>query len=375
MQVRCQNCGWSCTLEQNAIARAIAEAQARYTQFHTFDCPQCASPIRLEVVELQRRLPEDYPLPEVKLAPPPPPAALTARAAATPPAPLTTNVAVVPKWDPKQKREVTQFAFRLVLIVALAGWILALYWLIARPVTEVQAQPLPAGIDLALILAPVLAAAAGIERFLETIFDTIERNWLTLVAYLGRGLRWLHSAESELQQARKWLADISAEAQRLLAQVPTTPEQLQALIPDQLDQGKTIEELEKELMALAQQRLQMANDLMAMAEKRLADAERELAAGVLSPAYKNAKRAASIVLGLWFGLIVATAGQMQMFAMLGIDLVPARVDIFITGLVIGSGTYPVHSLVGLLQQAKDTLDSTQSYLKEKGVHLRQMTGG
>jgi hypothetical protein len=63
-----------------------------------------------------------------------------------------------------------------------------------------------------------------------------------------------------------------------------------------------------------------------------------------------------------------------MFAMLGIGAVPARVDVLITGLVIGSGSYPVHSLVGLLQQAKDTLDSTQSYLKARSADLSRLTG-
>jgi len=35
--------------------------------------------------------------------------------------------------------------------------------------------------------------------------------------------------------------------------------------------------------------------------------------------------------------------------------------VLITGLVIGSGSYPVHSLVGILQQGKDTLDSVKGY--------------
>ena len=61
------------------------------------------------------------------------------------------------------------------------------------------------------------------------------------------------------------------------------------------------------------------------------------------------------------GVIVAALSQLQMFAMLGIGLVPARIDVLITGLVIGSGAYPVHSLVGILQQGKDTLDSVKGY--------------
>ena len=61
------------------------------------------------------------------------------------------------------------------------------------------------------------------------------------------------------------------------------------------------------------------------------------------------------------GVVVAALGQIQMFAMLGIGAVPARIDVLITGLVIGSGSYPVHSLLGILQQGKDTLDSVKGF--------------
>jgi len=30
-----------------------------------------------------------------------------------------------------------------------------------------------------------------------------------LVAYFGRGLRWLKSAEAEVERSRQWLADVS----------------------------------------------------------------------------------------------------------------------------------------------------------------------
>jgi hypothetical protein len=50
-----------------------------------------------------------------------------------------------------------------------------------------------------------------------------------------------------------------------------------------------------------------------------------------------------------------------MFAMLGIAVVPAQIDVLITGLVIGSGSYPVHSLVGILQQGKGAVDSVKGY--------------
>ena len=61
------------------------------------------------------------------------------------------------------------------------------------------------------------------------------------------------------------------------------------------------------------------------------------------------------------GVVIATLGQIQMFAMLGVGGVPARIDVLVTGLIIGSGAYPVHSLVGILQQGKDTLDSIKGY--------------
>jgi len=286
----------------------------------------------------------------------------------------TTNIAVIPKWDPRRKRQVTQYLFTAVIGVLLAGWIITLYRLFAAAITDAEPAKSLTGVDLAVVLAPVLAAAAGVERFLETIFGIIEQYWMTLVAYLGRGLRWLHSAETEVQEARKWLADVSAEANKILTQLPTTPEQLQATIPDQIDKGKSLDEWRVELMATAQKQLDVANNMRTMAEQRLADAERELANGINSPGYKSAKRAASIILGLWLGVIVAAVAQLQMFAMLSVGIVPAHIDVLITGLVIGSGTYPVHSLVGVLQQAKDTLEGAQGFLKTKSDQVRQVIG-
>src|SRR5678815_5917232 len=70
--------------------------------------------------------------------------------------------------------------------------------------------PAPAaGANLTLVLAPVLVAAAAVERTLESAFNVVEGNWHTLVAYLGRGLRWLKSAEVEVKQARQFLAEAS----------------------------------------------------------------------------------------------------------------------------------------------------------------------
>jgi hypothetical protein len=54
-----------------------------------------------------------------------------------------------------------------------------------------------------------------------------------------------------------------------------------------------------------------------------------------------------------------------MFALLGIGTVPAKFDILITGLIIGTGSSPVHSLIGILQQGKDALDSLGGFLDSR----------
>jgi DNA-directed RNA polymerase subunit RPC12/RpoP len=68
MQVRCQRCGWTLTLGRESIALALAEAQQGHEQYHAMDCPHCRHVIKVRIADLRRRLPADYPLPEV--APP-----------------------------------------------------------------------------------------------------------------------------------------------------------------------------------------------------------------------------------------------------------------------------------------------------------------
>ena len=103
-----------------------------------------------------------------------------------------------------------------------------------------------------------------------------------------------------------------------------------------------------------------------MAENKLSDA-------TSSPDYRSAKSAVTIVLGLMLGVIIAAVGQIQAFALLGIGAVPARFDVLITGLVIGSGSYPVHSLVGILQQGKDALDGLGNFLDSRAAPSVQAT--
>jgi hypothetical protein len=74
MQVRCQRCGWMTTLGREAIALALAEAQQAHEQYHMLDCPHCRRAIKVQVSELRRKLPANYPLPQVPPPAPSPPA-------------------------------------------------------------------------------------------------------------------------------------------------------------------------------------------------------------------------------------------------------------------------------------------------------------
>jgi hypothetical protein len=254
-----------------------------------------------------------------------------------------------PTWDPKIKRFQTQWLVRLVLVILVAVTAAVIYWVIMQNITPAVVKQLPPGVDLAVVLAPVLAAAASIERFLETLFGILEGNWRTLIAYLGRGLRWLQNAETEVESARQWLIKVSAEYTL----------HLEAL--SESKPGKTQDP--QQLFKAADERIQGAKNLMNLAEQRLKMAEDQLLQVTSSDHYRNTKRATAIYLGLLLGLIVATAGSLQMFAMMGISMGNPKIDVIVTGLVIGSGSAPVHSLINILQSAKDALDSAGDWLE------------
>lgn len=261
------------------------------------------------------------------------------------------GMAGAPKWDESKKRSQMKFVLTAIVTLVVALWVAIIYWVIASP--DAQKAVRIEGNSLLIILAPVLAAATGVERSLETFFNIIENGFKTMVAYLGKGLRWLKNSEIEVQQARQWLADISTRY----------AEEMQGL---QIT-GQSV----KELTGEAQGKILAANAMLQLAQQRLQSAEDNLSGVSSSDEYRSVKAAASIVLGLMLGVIVAQLGSLQMFALMGVTAVPSKIDIFITGLVIGSGSYPVHSLVGILQQGKDTLDSVKGYFNRSAPSVQQ----
>ena len=257
----------------------------------------------------------------------------------------TTNVPPgMPTWDNEKKFLYTRAWFRILVFLLMIVWLILIWWVLASPIADAAALPLAVGANLTIVLAPVIAAAAAVERTLESIFNVLESSWRTMIAYLGRGLRWLKNAEVEVQQARQFLADASEKYSAELQDI-------------QFGQSSA-----SVLADVIQVKVNAASKLMILAQQRLENAEGNLANVTSSDSYISVKTAASIVLGLMLGVIIAAVGQLQLFAMLGIGIVPAQIDVLITGLVIGSGSYPVHSLVGILQQGKGTVDSVKSYL-------------
>ncbi len=275
----------------------------------------------------------------------------------------TRGKGVAPQWDETKMRQRTRLL--IMALVSLIGviWIGLFVWVFfiapILPTTGVVAPP--AGTDLLVILAPVVAAATGVERLLESVFNTLENVWRTGVAYIGYGMRWLKRAETEVADARQWMQNIGTAYNDLRSKYLTEMNQLM--------QQSALEQLASQLEDLKRKADQETANLQVMlaeAEARVAEAENKLSQASDSPDYRNAKAATSVVLGLMLGVVVATVGQIKMFALLGIAM-PARIDVFATGIVIGSGSYPVHSLVGILQQSRDALDGLGNFLNRRSA--------
>jgi len=196
-------------------------------------------------------------------------------------------------------------------------------WRDYAPVTASEA------IDVALILAPLLAAAAAVERLLEVIFDFIETQAVRqIVALMAKTEKWINDAEDMAKKARDELIEFNLH----LRPIEKTDGQLQAI-----------------------------EDQVKRAEALLANVTTQ------SPVYKQAKRMMTLYLSFLLGLLVAAFGNLQMLHLLGI-LKPdpawlANVDVLLTGIVIATGSGPVHSVINILQQGKQALESTSRFLE------------
>jgi hypothetical protein len=234
----------------------------------------------------------------------------------------------IPIWDEKRQFFRMQAWFRFLVAVIVILWVVLIFWVLAvAPIRDAPPYP-DVGTNVWIVLTPILIAGFLAEGLLGTTFYIIEGSWRTMVAYLGSGLRWLKLAEIEVMEARRWFADVSTRYSQEVNAI-------------QLDSDESLVDLTKRFGP----KLSAADELRQLAERRLARAEENLSNLVTYGSYKSAKAAATVILGLLIGVVMATLMQLQIFALLGVSNVPARMDVLVTGLIIGASIVPIRSIL------------------------------
>jgi hypothetical protein len=193
------------------------------------------------------------------------------------------------------------------------------------------------GGEIAAKLAALVAAATLVERIVEMIWDFVENNILAARSFVKNAADYEGWARNQVNVARETLIKTANKGN-----------------------------------------LSALEDALRSAEARLSDY-------LKSDAYTSNKKKISFLISMALGLVVAGVAKLQMFAMLGmLPNVEARflqafffnADIIITGLVIGTGSAPVHSLIGLLQNTKNAVDAARALYTGKAIaEVRQEIQG
>lgn len=205
------------------------------------------------------------------------------------------------------------------------GWVIVLSLLftgvvLAQGGDQEQAK---AG-TVALLLAPLVAAATAVERIIDMIFNWYESILLNVGAFSGQAKDYLGWARGEVARLQKELLNAQGNWEKV-----------------------------------------------AQLESQLEAAQNRLTEFLKSPTYLSRKRTLAVILGIVIGLILAFTVQIKMFALLGIELPWGWADMLVTGLVIGTGSAPVHSLIGLLQNTKDAVDQARALWSGKAFSEAQ----
>jgi hypothetical protein len=252
-----------------------------------------------------------------------------------------------PNWEEKPMRQKTQrylFALGALAIVSWIALVIWIFWLV--PLPDQPAAPNPG--KWTDLVATLTIVAVLIERVLETAFRIVQGTWRTAVAYYSHGFRWLKAAEVEEAEAREWLQNISAffGATRsdynrrlrdlLAAHIDGRPTEA---MPDQT--YTSLEALQKE----AELKLHTTKTMVADAQQHLDEAEEKLDAMMLHPRYRGVKAVIAIIVGPLLGVTLAAVSRWTMLASAGLTDVSPRLDVFVTGLVLGTSSLPAHAAI------------------------------
>jgi hypothetical protein len=218
-----------------------------------------------------------------------------------------------------------------------------LCWVVALSLLSVQVAGAQGGetgggqgtttASVAIALAPLVAAATAIERVIEMVFNWYESAVLSIGGAAGLGGSYVKWAREQVSAYRNALINASSESE------------------------------------------------ISRLEELLLDAQQRLKDSLKSEPYVSLKRAVAVLLGIVLGLVAAFSTGLQMFQLLGIDLssmnaaagspsvsgVVATLDMVITGVVIGTGSAPVHSLLGILQNTKDAIDQVRALAQGRSI--------
>jgi hypothetical protein len=175
--------------------------------------------------------------------------------------------------------------------------------------------------DVALALAPILALTLAIERLVETLFTYFEGNIGSVAKFSNLGTKYHKTMDTELRKA-------TTEYKSLLEKLATVTE---------VNRQQFMTELDK-------------------VEEWVESINSRIGTILKDPRYVAFKQRMSIWLGFALGFIVAIMTDQGIFEYLQIG-VPRIVDMVITGAVMGAGTGPMHSLVGVLDGLKTTLQN------------------
>jgi hypothetical protein len=200
--------------------------------------------------------------------------------------------------------------------------------------------------EIALLFAPLAAAATGIERSLEMLWNWFEGLFINLVALIAMGRKWAKWAGDEVSHAHRAVGQVAADLARL-----------------RRSETATVSASPRAESALAR--------AMRDAEAQLQLAESRMTGVLKNDRYRQFKSATSVLAGVAMGVIIAFTAKLKMFGLLGVEGVPAGVDMFVTGFVMGTGAAPMHSLIGILQSGKDALAGASQLLQ--GRYLESLS--